>query len=263
MKSKIISVVPVSVIIIFSLLISVQFTPLIRLLVFEWDLYHFVTSNALFYISLLLCMLIVLRPYLKILNVFKIFGAVLIMALYDTYSPIIIDNMEIGLAVQIFRVVLLVGLLILTFLFVTRIRPKFDSFYIIIGLLLILLSALESIKQYIFAKINDSYIEYGIFHLSSFLSDTLQSKRYYIYLYTLIFLSFMLMVKTIPTDAYGVKLFKRKREEEPEEYEETVEIPEGHWRCMGCGEMIPDDLDECQCGYKRKYNYNKSSAQKE
>lgn len=28
-------------------------------------------------------------------------------------------------------------------------------------------------------------------------------------------------------------------------------IPDGFWRCMGCGEILPADKDKCECGYKR------------
>ncbi len=31
----------------------------------------------------------------------------------------------------------------------------------------------------------------------------------------------------------------------------VCDIPEGHWRCMGCGEILPNDKTKCDCGYKR------------
>lgn len=30
------------------------------------------------------------------------------------------------------------------------------------------------------------------------------------------------------------------------------EIPDGYWRCMGCGEALPDEVDECACGYRKQ-----------
>lgn len=29
------------------------------------------------------------------------------------------------------------------------------------------------------------------------------------------------------------------------------QIPEGHWKCMGCGQFVPNETDTCQCGYSR------------
>lgn len=28
-------------------------------------------------------------------------------------------------------------------------------------------------------------------------------------------------------------------------------VPDGFWRCMGCGEILSDNISECECGYKR------------
>ena len=41
----------------------------------------------------------------------------------------------------------------------------------------------------------------------------------------------------------------KKCEPEPEA-EEILEI-EGMWRCLGCGEYVPNEKDRCECGYKR------------
>ena len=41
----------------------------------------------------------------------------------------------------------------------------------------------------------------------------------------------------------------KKSETEPET-EEVLEI-EGMWRCLGCGEYLPNEKDRCECGYKR------------
>lgn len=38
--------------------------------------------------------------------------------------------------------------------------------------------------------------------------------------------------------------------EKPELFTPPV-VPKGHWRCMGCGEILPNDKNECNCGYKR------------
>ncbi|MBO4734451.1 MAG: hypothetical protein J5662_08245, partial [Clostridia bacterium] len=30
------------------------------------------------------------------------------------------------------------------------------------------------------------------------------------------------------------------------------EAPEGYWRCMGCGKLLPDSENKCDCGYKKQ-----------
>jgi len=32
---------------------------------------------------------------------------------------------------------------------------------------------------------------------------------------------------------------------------EPITVEDGFWRCMGCGEILPDNINECECGYKR------------
>lgn len=46
------------------------------------------------------------------------------------------------------------------------------------------------------------------------------------------------------------KKAKRLAKENPEEFSPPM-VPEGYWRCMGCGEILPADKDKCECGYKR------------
>lgn len=44
-----------------------------------------------------------------------------------------------------------------------------------------------------------------------------------------------------------IKLKKLEQNEE----EIPSDIPDGYWRCMGCGKILPDNISECECGYKR------------
>lgn len=46
------------------------------------------------------------------------------------------------------------------------------------------------------------------------------------------------------------KKAKKLEREKPEEFS-PPKVPDGYWRCMGCGEILPDDKSECNCGYKR------------
>lgn len=50
------------------------------------------------------------------------------------------------------------------------------------------------------------------------------------------------------------KEMKKARKAERERELETLppEVPEGYWRCMGCGKVLPDSEDLCECGYKNK-----------
>lgn len=44
---------------------------------------------------------------------------------------------------------------------------------------------------------------------------------------------------------------KQKEAEEAEDNAPAPEIPEGSWRCMACGKILTDDIDRCECGYKK------------
>jgi hypothetical protein len=46
---------------------------------------------------------------------------------------------------------------------------------------------------------------------------------------------------------------KRAAKQQEEAYlnEPTPEIPDGSWRCMACGKILPDSIDRCECGYKK------------
>jgi len=46
------------------------------------------------------------------------------------------------------------------------------------------------------------------------------------------------------------KKAKKLEREKPEEFL-PPNVPDGYWHCMGCGEILPDDKNECNCGYKR------------
>ena len=46
------------------------------------------------------------------------------------------------------------------------------------------------------------------------------------------------------------KKARKLEREKPEEFLPT-DIPDGYWRCMGCGEILSNDKNECNCGYKR------------
>ena len=44
---------------------------------------------------------------------------------------------------------------------------------------------------------------------------------------------------------------QQKEAEEAEYNAPLPEIPEGSWRCMACGKILTDDIDRCECGYKK------------
>lgn len=48
----------------------------------------------------------------------------------------------------------------------------------------------------------------------------------------------------------AIKKAKKLAKETPEEFSPPL-VPNGFWRCMGCGEILPNDKNECECGYKR------------
>lgn len=44
---------------------------------------------------------------------------------------------------------------------------------------------------------------------------------------------------------------QQKEAEEAEYNAPLPEIPDGSWRCMACGKILTDDIDRCECGYKK------------
>lgn len=42
----------------------------------------------------------------------------------------------------------------------------------------------------------------------------------------------------------------KKLEKENQDFSSSL-VPDGFWRCMGCGEILPNSINECECGYKR------------
>ncbi len=42
-----------------------------------------------------------------------------------------------------------------------------------------------------------------------------------------------------------------KLQEEAKFNAPVPEIPDGSWRCMACGKILPDSIDRCECGYKK------------
>ncbi len=44
---------------------------------------------------------------------------------------------------------------------------------------------------------------------------------------------------------------QQKEAEEAEYNAPLPEIPDGSWRCMACGKILPDSIDRCECGYKK------------
>ena len=44
---------------------------------------------------------------------------------------------------------------------------------------------------------------------------------------------------------------QEKLQAEAELEEISQEVPEGDWRCMGCGKVLPESENVCECGYKK------------
>lgn len=43
----------------------------------------------------------------------------------------------------------------------------------------------------------------------------------------------------------------QKQEDEARLNEPIPEIPDGSWHCMACGKILSNDIDRCECGYKK------------
>lgn len=47
-----------------------------------------------------------------------------------------------------------------------------------------------------------------------------------------------------------LKKAKKLEKQQPEVFTPPV-VPDGHWRCMGCGKMLQNSETICECGYKK------------
>ena len=52
-----------------------------------------------------------------------------------------------------------------------------------------------------------------------------------------------------------LKKAEKLSKEQPEVFTPPI-VPENHWRCMGCGKILPFDETTCDCGYKKPKTEN-------
>lgn len=52
-------------------------------------------------------------------------------------------------------------------------------------------------------------------------------------------------------EAKRIARLEAKQQAEAEFDAPAPEIPDGSWRCMACGKILPDSVDRCECGYKK------------
>ena len=52
-----------------------------------------------------------------------------------------------------------------------------------------------------------------------------------------------------------LKKAEKLAKEQPEVFTPPI-VPENHWRCMGCGKILPFDETTCDCGYKKPKTEN-------
>lgn len=81
--------------------------------------------------------------------------------------------------------------------------------------------------------------------------------------YTLSFfyISLLVLAFTKKSDNIDITPFVKARQAKralKKQQKDTVEVyippvvPDNCWRCMGCDNILPDDIDQCECGYKRQ-----------
>lgn len=75
------------------------------------------------------------------------------------------------------------------------------------------------------------------------------------------YVSLLILTFTKKSDNIDITPFAKAREAKralKKQQKDTVEVyvppvvPDNCWRCMGCDNILPDDIDQCECGYKRQ-----------
>lgn len=195
------------------------------------------------------CILIAFKPYLNLKNVFKIAIAVLIFSVLNYFSSYVISYV-ISIICNILKIVVIIGLLF----WVAKMRFNWNKktiFTLIASFVTTVLGIALDIINGVIVRLQFSNLTepnfYSFLMLFSRTSEIIGNLGLFLD-YTSMCLIFAYIVLSIPEE---VRIVEKKRVRETED-EVLPEVPEDMWRCMGCGEILPESQTECECGYKKR-----------
>lgn len=163
-----------------------------------------------------------------------------------------IIELLIGLSI---RIVMIMGYV---FCFIGTLSNFKKLIFLRLGLIFCIITNLAlSFYYYHLNQWTENWIGNEFFSTNYYLSEILKSSI------ILFYISIFVLTLTKKSEYIDITPYVEKRKikkeikkaeklarETPEKFSPPT-VSEGYWRCMGCGEILPDDKTECDCGYKR------------
>ncbi len=205
--------------------------------VFGWPILEF--------FPLVIALIIVTYKYLSIQSIIK--TLVLYIPFQFAYLFLYVEGGISYLILQSVLPILKVLVFFLIIKWVCKCKIKINKVFLIIGAIFYLM--------YFMLFLFSSYID-----LLASISGIMTNNQFFAYLKLLDgtgniltipfqFVHYAVIIVGLVGMSISIPAPVKKCETEPEA-EEILEI-EGAWRCMGCGEYVPNENDRCECGYKR------------
>ena len=200
-------------------------------------------SPLLEFCVFIVSLLIVFWKYRSFLNFIKIFAISILCFLVLTAS---VGSVTMTLIYLIIKPIIIFGIMVLLHFFVTRRFPKIQLSFVFPAVLAFSVGTIASLVEYIYIcimkyRINNSFI--GYLYLLDMNGNFVTGICFWVVCY----LSIDVIIKSLSSLPPPIKKENTGIEEEPDVSDENS------WKCMGCGEYIPNEKDRCICGYKRKF----------
>lgn len=218
----------------------------------------YIPPIIIFYAVLAVCLLLILKPCIDTQNFFKVIGIVLLLCVMDNVLSAFLSNEIPALIYEIHRPIIIIFFLYLAFYLVAKVHIKLNKTILILSVCAFVYRLINCVLNYIYWKfmffdLNITNIS-KLFYYLDLISKPIPSYSIIVTFccYILIYLVFLLMLNSVfmlPEKAVR----KNKNDKSIEDEEAKIHIPDGMWRCMGCGEFVPNEKTECDCGYKRYY----------
>ncbi len=229
----------------------------IRIYFSDMENYLYSLTLSIFNIAIFVCMLIVFRKFFGVANFFKVLGINFAYLFINIFIIELSFNTTIALIYQILSPLIAVAIIVLAFKLATKAKLKISTPVRVLSCTFFGISTLFSVVMYIEYLITSYYLSHilsatednffnylSLFSSNPFSISVFDKIIVAFCLYALVFLAFIAVENSLPEPPpKKVKVY--------EDEQEPPEAPFGTWRCMGCGEFVPDEKAECDCGYKK------------
>ena len=211
------------------------------------------------YLLIFLYMITLKREYKIKQLLFPIASAILALSAvfsirdcFDEYTFLSVNGLVLLLVNLIIKFVLIAGY---TFCFVGTLSNFKRIFFLRLGLPICIITIfIQGISYHYLID----WIGNTLYSTISYLNESFRASILLLFYISIFILTLTKKSEYIDTTPFveerkikkANKKAKRLAQENPEEFSPPL-VPEGYWRCMGCGEILPDNISECECGYKR------------